>query len=146
MTHHTTDHHSGHDTTNANSSHTGVLSKEDRQMFMEMGIMASNNIFPWEGHALFGQLLLVEPEEAYPRVGMAYCKIMGGQFAEAHQLLKNKIVTGSSLKDFALALRALAFYLAKQPKELEQLFKDHEESLEKNLPARSMFQNLITAL
>lgn len=145
MTQHAADHHSGHHASTA-SSHTGLLSKEDRQMFMEMGIMASNNVFPWEGHALFGQLLLVEPEEAYPRVGMAYCKIMGGQFAEAHQLLKNKVVTASPLKDFALALRGLAFYLAKQPKELEQLFKEHEGPLEKNLPARSMFQNLITAL
>ena len=115
-------------------------------MLMEMGIMASNNVLPWEGHALFGQLLLVEPDEAYPRVGMAYCKIMGGQFAEAHQLLKNKIVTSSSLKDFALALRGLAFYLAKQPKEVEQLFKENEEALEKNIPARDLFQNLITTL
>ena len=145
MTQHATDHHSDHHTNTA-SSHAGLISKEDRQMLMEMGIMASNNVFPWEGHALFGQLLLVEPEEAYPRVGMAYCKIMGGQFAEAHQLLKNKIVASSSLKDFALALRGLAFYLAKQPQELEQLFKEHEGPLEKNLPARSMFQNLITAL
>lgn len=145
MTQHSADHHSGHHASTA-APHAGLLSKEDRQMFMEMGIMAHNNVLPWEGHALFGQLLLVEPEEAYPRIGMAYCKIMGGQFAEAHQLLKNKIVTTSSLKDFALALRGLAFYLAKQPKELEQLFKEHEGPLEKNLPARSMFQNLITAL
>lgn len=108
--------------------------------------MASNNVFPWEGHALFGQLLLAEPQEAYPRIGMAYCKIMGGQFTEAHQLLQNKIVTSSSLKDFALALRGLAFYLAKDSKALEQLFKEHQEPLEKNLPARSMFQNLITSL
>ena len=115
-------------------------------MFMEMGIMASSNVFPWEGHALFGQLLLAEPQEAYPRIGMAYCKIMGGQFAEAHQLLQNKIVTSSSLKDFALALRGLAFYLAKDSKALEQLFKEHQEPLEQNLPARSMFQNLITSL
>ncbi|MBM3856766.1 MAG: hypothetical protein FJ390_02240 [Verrucomicrobia bacterium] len=145
MSHHATDHHSTHHT-DAATSHAGLISKEDRQMFMEMGMMAHNNVLPWEGHALFGQLLLVEPEEAYPRVGMAYCKIMGGQFAEAHQLLKNKVVTSSSLKDFALALRGLAFYLAKQPKELEQLFKEHEQPLEKNLPARNMFQNLITTL
>ena len=145
MTHHATDHHSGHHTSTT-ASPTGFISKEDRQMLMEMGIMAHNNVLPWEGHALFGQLLLVEPEEAYPRVGMAYCKIMGGQFAEAHQLLKNKIVTSSALKDFALALRGLAFYLAKQPKELEQLFKEHDGPLEKNLPARNMFQNLITSL
>lgn len=143
MSHYNTDHNTNN---NTKASYPGLISKEDRQMLMEMGIMASNNVFPWEGHALFGQLLLVEPEEAYPRVGMAYCKIMGGQFAEAHQLLKNKIVTASSLKDFALALRALAFYLAKQPKEIEQLFKENEDSLEKNLPAKNMFQNLITAL
>jgi hypothetical protein len=140
MTQHS-DHH-----VNTTTTHPGLINKEDRQMFMEMGIMASNNVFPWEGHALFGQLLLAEPEEAYPRVGMAYCKIMGGQFTEAHQLLKNKLVTSSSLKDFALALRGLAFYLAKQPKELEQLFKEHEEALEKNSVAKNMFQNLITAL
>ncbi len=145
MSHHTTHHHIG-DHTNTPTTHHGLISKEDRQMLMEMGIMASNNVFPWEGHALFGQLLLVEPEEAYPRVGMAYCKIMGGQFAEAHQLLKNKTVTSSALKDFALALRGLAFYLAKQQKELEQLFQESEGSLEKNLPAKNMFQNLITAL
>lgn len=144
MSHHTSPHHPSN--SNTATAPTGLINKEDRQMLMEMGIMASNNIFPWEGHALFGQLLLVEPEEAYPRVGMAYCKIMGGQFAEAHQLLKNKIVTSSALKDFALALRALAFYLAKQPKELEQLFKEHEGSLENSLPAKNMFQNLITAL
>lgn len=130
----------------APSTPVGLISKEDRQMFMEMGIMASNNVFPWEGHALFGQLLLVEPEEAYPRVGMAYCKIMGGQFAEAHQLLQHKVVTSSPLKDFATALRGLAFFLAKQPKELEALFKENEGSLETNLPAKNMFQNLITAL
>jgi len=145
MSHHATDHHSQHHPGAATAS-AGLISKEDRQMFMEMGIMAHNNILPWEGHALFGQLLLAEPEEAYPRVGMAYCKIMGGQFAEAHQLLKNKIVTSSSLNDFAVALRGLAFYLAKQPKELEQLFKEHTEPLEKSLPAKNMFQNLITSL
>lgn len=145
MSYPATDHPPSHQT-DAASSHAGLISKEDRQMFMEMGLMAHNNVLPWEGHALFGQLLLVEPEEAYPRVGMAYCKIMGGQFVEAHQLLKNKVVTSSPLKDFALALRGLAFYLAKQPKELEQLFKEHEEPLEKNLPARNMFQNLITTL
>ena len=145
MTDHATDHHQKNQTSK-DAVHASLLKKEDRQMLMEMGIMASNNVLPWEGHALFGQLLLVEPDEAYPRVGMAYCKIMGGQFAEAHQLLKNKIVTSSSLKDFALALRGLAFYLAKQPKEVEQLFKENEEALEKNIPARDLFQNLITTL
>ncbi len=146
MSHHTADHHSNDHTSCSINPPAGLISKEDRQMFMEMGIMASNNVFPWEGHALFGQLLLAEPNEAYPRVGMAYCKIMGGQFAEAHQLLQHKIVASSSLKDFALALRGLAFYLAKQPKEVEQLFKEHEGPLENNLPAKNMFQNLITAL
>lgn len=145
MSHHSTDHHSNNHP-NDTTLDTSLISKEDRQMFMEMGIMAHNNVLPWEGHALFGQLLLAEPQEAYPRVGMAYCKIMGGQFAEAHQLLKSKIVATSPLKDFALALRGLAFYLAKQPKELEQLFKENETPLEKNLAAKNMFQNLITTL
>ena len=123
-----------------------LLNKEDRQMFMELGLMASNNVFPWEGHALFGQLLLTDPEEAYPRVGMAYCKIMGGQFDEAHKLLQNKVVTSSPLKDYAIALRGLAFHLAKQRHDVDHLFKENESSLEKNLPAWNMFQNLITTL
>ena len=123
-----------------------LLTKKDRQMFMELGFTASTNFLPWEGHALFGQLLLAEPAQAYPRIGLAYCKIMGGQFEDAHKLLKNKIVENSSLSDYAIALRGLAFHLAKEPYELEQLFKATQEVLGKNSAAFGFYQVLLTSM
>ena len=124
----------------------GLLTKKDRQMFMELGFTASANFLPWEGHALFGQLMLAEPEEAYPRVGLAYCKMMGGQFEDAHTLLKNQIVTSSKLKDYAMALRGLAFHLEKKPQELDALFNSNKDSLQNNAAAFGFFQILLTSL
>jgi len=123
-----------------------LLTKADRQMFMELGFTASTNFQPWEGHALFGQLLLAEPEQAYPRVGLAYCKIMGGQFEDAHKLLKNKVVENSSLRDYAIALRGLAFHLAKEPHELDQLFNATKETLQENSAAFAFYQILLTSI
>ena len=119
------------------------LSKEDRQMFMELGFVATSNFLSWEGHALFGQLLLADPEEAYPRIGLAYCKIMGGQFADAHKLLDHPVVESSSLKDFATALRGFAFHLSKEPQKCEKLFKENEKAFEENLVVATLFQNLL---
>lgn len=131
---------------NSTNASQSLLKKEDRQMFMELGIVATSNFLSWEGHALFGQLLLADPAEAYPRLGLAYCKMMGGQFDEAHKLLKNSILENSPLKDYALALRGLAFHLAKQPEELVKLFKSSESSLQENLPALGMFKTLLESL
>lgn len=119
------------------------LSSDDRQMFMELGFVATSNFLPWEGHALFGQLLLADPEAAYPRVGLAYCKIMGGQFADAHNLLNHATVESSSLKDYAMALRGFAYYLDKQPEECEKLFKKNQDALGNNLAVASLFKNLL---
>ncbi|KAB2643277.1 MAG: hypothetical protein DVB29_06240 [Verrucomicrobia bacterium] len=124
----------------------GLLTKSDRQMFMELGFTASSNFLPWEGHALFSQLMLAEPEEAYPRLGLAYCKIMGGQFEDAHNLLKNKIVLSSKLKDYGNALRGLAFHLEKKPQELDELFNSNKNSLQENSTAYGFFQILLTSL
>ena len=123
-----------------------ILTKEDRQMLMELGLTASTNFLPWEGHALFGQLLLAHPEQAYPRVGLAYCKIMGGQFDDAHKLLKNKVVENSSLRDYAIALRGLAFHLAKEPQELDQLFNTTKETLQENSAAFAFYKILLTSI
>ncbi|MFI0347491.1 MAG: hypothetical protein ACH346_01780 [Chthoniobacterales bacterium] len=120
-----------------------VLSKEDRQMFMQLGLVATSNFLSWEGHALFGQLLLADPEAAYPRVGLAYCKIMGGQFADAHKLLNHPIVESSSLRDYATALRGFAYHLAKQPEECEKLFTKNEKNLRDDLAAITLFKNLL---
>lgn len=119
------------------------LERKDRQMFMELGLVASTNFLPWEAHALFGQLMIADPLVAYPRIGLAHCKIMGGQFEDAHKLLNNEIVTSSSLRSYGIALRALAFHLAKQPKELQELFKENEELLKKD---PSAFHFLTTLL
>ena len=140
---------SGSDSSNSPSAEapeTDLLTKKDRQMFMELGFTASANFLPWEGHALFGQLMLAEPTQAYPRVGLAYCKMMGGQFEDAHNLLKDQVVTTSTLKDYALALRGLAFHLEKRPQELDTLFNLNKDSLEKNIAALGFFQVLLTAL
>ncbi|MCF7729840.1 MAG: hypothetical protein K9M81_05680 [Chthoniobacterales bacterium] len=123
-----------------------LLFKSDRQMFMELGFTASSNFLPWEGHALFGQLMLAEPEEAYPRVGLAYCKIMGGQFADAHDLLKNKVVLSSKLKDYGIALRGLAFHLENKPQERDELFNTNKDSLQDNTAAYGFFQTLLTTV
>ncbi|MFZ4115092.1 MAG: tetratricopeptide repeat protein [Chthoniobacterales bacterium] len=124
---------------------TGLLSKKDRQMFMELGFTASSNFLPWEAHALFGQLLLAEPEEAYSRVGLAYCKIMGGQFEDAHDLLKHHSVASSKLKDYGIALRGLAFHLEKKPQKRDALFNSHKDSLQDNAAAFGFFQVLLTS-
>lgn len=119
------------------------LERKDRQMFMELGLVASTNFLPWEAHALFGQLLIADPAVAYPRIGLAHCKIMGGQFEDAHQLLKHEIVESSQLSSYGVALRALAFHLAKQPKELSELFEKNKELLEKNQPALDFLKALL---
>ncbi len=121
-----------------------LLSREDRQMFMELGFTASTNFLPWEAHALFGQLMLAEPAEAYARIGLSYCKIMGGQFHDAHQLLDQQSVSSSALKDYAVALRGLAFHLEKKFKERDELFNSHENSLQENSAALGFFQVLLT--
>jgi hypothetical protein len=121
-----------------------LLTRKDRQMFMELGMVASSNFLPWEAHAFFGQLLLADPLAAYPRLGLAHCKIMGGQFEEAHKLLKNEIVETSTLSAFGTVFRALAFHLAKQPKELHELFKTEQEALQKKPEALDFFNTLLT--
>lgn len=132
-------------TTKANTTliEPSFLNKEDRQLFMQLGFVATSNFLSWEGHALFGQLLLADPEAAYPRVGLAYCKIMGGQFEDAHKLLHNSIVESSTLSDYGLALRAFAFYLAKQPEKAAKLFSEHQDSLQKNPATIALFQHLL---
>lgn len=130
----------------AKEEQKGLLTKKDRQLFMELGFTASANFLPWEGHSLFGQLMLAEPEQAYPRVGLAYCKMMGGQFQDAHNLLKDPIVGSSSLKDYAMALRGLAFHLEKKPQELDALFNSNKDSLQNNTAAFGFFQILLTTL
>lgn len=124
----------------------GLLTKKDRQMFMELGFTASSNFLPWEGHALFGQLTLAEPHEAYAHVGLAYSKIMGGQFEDAHKLLTGDAVEASTLKDYALALRGLAFLLEKKPQQLNALFESNQDSLQNNAAAFGFFQILLTTL
>lgn len=127
------------------SEEKGLLTKKDRQIFMELGFTASSNFLPWEAHAFFGQLMLAEPEEAYPRVGLAHCKIMGGQFEDAHDLLKHQSVLTSSLKDYGIALRGLAFHLEKKPQERDELFNSHQDSLQDNAAAFGFFQVLLTS-
>lgn len=123
-----------------------IITKKDRQIFMELGLAAFSNFLPWEAHALFGQLTLAEPGEAYPWLGLAYCKMMGGQFEDAHHLLKKEAVLSSQLKDYGTALRALAFHLEKKTTELHELFNSSKEYLESNTTAFGFFQILLTSL
>ncbi len=146
MSAHDTHHKSHENEKNQDNQKTGLLDKKDRQMFMELGFTASTNFLPWEAHSLFGQLMLAEPEEAYPRLGLAYCKIMGGQFEDAHKLLNNEIVLSSKLKDYGMALRGLAFHLEKKNTELHDLFNKNQESLESNHTAFGFFNILLTSL
>ncbi|MBX9742737.1 MAG: hypothetical protein K2W99_04280 [Chthoniobacterales bacterium] len=119
------------------------LERKDRQMFMELGMVAATNFLPWEAHAFFGQLLHADHLAAYPRIGLAHCKIMGGQFEDAHKLLKEEAVSSSPLKAYGIALRALAFHLAKQPRELNELLQGNQELLNNNPPALQFLKSLL---
>lgn len=119
------------------------LGRKDRQIFMELGMLAATNFLPWEAHAFFGQLLYADHLAAYPRIGLAHCKIMGGQFEDAHKLLNDETVSSSPLSAYGVALRLLAFHLAKQAKELDELYQNSLELLESNPPALQFLKNLL---
>lgn len=119
------------------------LERKDRQMLMELGMLAATNFLPWEAHALFGQLLYADHLAAYPRIGLAHCKIIGGQFEDAHKLLEEEIVSSSPLKPYGVALQALAFHLAKQKKEFHEFFKKNQEFLEAHPAALQFLKNLL---
>jgi hypothetical protein len=134
---------SRHSMTQENEKKPERLKKEDRELFMELGFVAASNFLPWEAHALFGQLVLADPEAAYGRVGLAYSKMMGGQFEEAHKLLQHPVVKASKLSAYAVALRGLAFQLEGHSEEMKALFAKDSETLS-SAPAAQQLSSVLS--
>lgn len=85
-----------------------------RRRLFEIGMVGASNGMKFEAFLLFGKLALAEPTESYPLVGVAYCKIMSGQFQHAFQLLSHPIVQRSELGGFAEGLKVLGLHLSGQ--------------------------------
>jgi len=95
-----------------------TIETETRRRLFEIGMVGATNGQKFEAFLFFGKLALAEPAEPYPLIGVAYCKIMSGQFLHAFQLLNHPVVQESPMKPYADALISLGLHLADQPCDL----------------------------
>jgi hypothetical protein len=87
------------------------LERDMRVLFYELGVVGVNNLMGYEALQLFTELQKVEPEAAYPLVGLGMLGLATGDFHAAESHFTHPIVAQSPLAPYAQGFLAVSHKL-----------------------------------
>lgn len=82
-----------------------------------IGFLAVDIQLPDEAELLFSSLLMLEPDDVNPLLGIAYTKLCIGSAHEALDVIRNKVLNNSPGNDLGLAFLSVAYNALDRPEE-----------------------------
>ncbi len=79
-----------------------------QRMMAAIGFLASDMGLPDDAEVLFDTLVLLDPDNVYPLLGLAYVKLSRGAAHQALELIRHKVLDKSPGNDLGLAFLSMA--------------------------------------